>query len=428
MHKLFYRIKQYLLNNEADGGYQLNVHWLLEAARISGSLVLMSFIVIAVLYWYAHRQLESFHKRKEEPKENPFWMEYIHGRARFKVYVFLSFTLSLGAVAADHFVPILVVGPTPWWWTIRSMPASYNVFSLFLLFFALMMGFLVPCKLYHFFKGNVLQDMVEKAEKTPHPEKTKRTLKMFTLVAGGSSLYQGVCVLFTVVFFIVTHLCFVIPQWQEVAGFAKGLDVRPFLGSWSALLIYALIGGVVGPMATTFSAFTIFCSSFKGRGFFDPLAEDRRGGFGSLGTLGMWSSFMAAVTPGVAIPLLFIDLKTTSEIAISVGLLFFLIICIILFFFVPVYHVHRAMKTSRNLFIQEFEGNYRARFNEFLKEVEDGKVTELTETLSMLALKEIYDDTIVISDWPVDYFGGLKVIASTILPVLSFIVKFLSLG
>lgn len=308
------------------------------------------------------------------------------------------------------------------------MPASYNVFSTFLLFFALIMGFLVPCRLYHFFKDNVLQDMVEKAEKTSHPEKTKRTLKMFTLVAGGSSLYQGVCILFTVTFFIVTHLFFVIPQWQEVAGFAKSLDVRPFLGSWSTPLIYALIGGVVGPMATTFSAFTIFCGSFKGRDFFDPLAEDRRGGFGSLGTLGMWSSFMAAITPGVAVPLLFISLKTTSEIAIGVGLLFFLIICIILFFFVPVYHVHRAMKASRKLFIQEFEGDYRARFNEFLKEMEDGKVTELTATLSMLALKEIYDDTIVISDWPVDYFGGLRVIASTVLPVLSFIVKYLSIG
>jgi len=404
------------------------VHWLLEAALISGGLVFMSFIVIAILYRHAHKQLESFHKRGEEPKVNPFWMENIRGRARFKIYVFCSLILSLGAVAADHFVPILVVGPTPWWWTIRSMPASYNIFSLFLLLFALIMGFLVPCKLYHFFMDNVLQDMMEKAKKTPHPEKTKRTLKMFTLVAGGSSLYQGACVLFTVVFFIFLHLYLVIPQWQEVAGFARSLDATPFLGSWSTLLVCALIGGVVGPMATTFSAFTIFCGSFRGKDFFDPLAEDRRGGFGSLGTLGVWSSFMAAVTPGVAVPLLFIGLRTTSEITIGVGLLFFLIICIMLFFFVPIYYVHGVMKVSRKLYIQKFEDAYRVGFNEFLKAVENGKVIGLTKTLSMLASKEIYDGMIVISDWPVDYFGGLKVIASTILPVLSYIVKYLSLG
>jgi len=429
MRKLFYHIKIHPLDNRVYGGYRLNGHWLLEAALISGGLVFMSFIIIAILYRHAHKQLESFHKREEEPKENPFWMENIRGRERFKVYVFFSFILSLGAVAADHFVPILVAGPTPWWWTTRSMSADYNIFSLFLLIFALIMGFLVPRELYHYFVNNVLQDMMKKDEQTPQPKKMKRTLKMFTVVAGGSSLYQGACVLFTVVLFIIIHLFFVIPQWQEIAGFTRGLDVMPLLGSWSRLLIYVLIGGVVGPMATTVSAFTIFCGiNFKGEDFFDPLAKDRRGGFGSLGTLEMWSSFMAAVTPGVAVPILFIGLKTTSEMAISVGLLFFLIICVASFFFVPIYYVHGAMKTSRKLQIQKLEGTYRTEFNEFLKKVEDGKPTEMTETLSVLALKGIYDDITVISDWPLNYLTVLKVIASAILPVLSYIIKYLSLG
>jgi len=137
---------------------------------------------------------------------------------------------------------------------------------------------------------------------------------------------------------------------------------------------------------------------------------------------------MAAVTPGVAVPILFIGLETTSERAISVGLLFFLIICIVLFFFVPIYYVHGAMKASRKLQIRKFEGTYRAEFNEFLKRLEDGRPTEMTETLSMLALKGIYDDITVISDWPVNYLTVLKVITSTVLPVLSYIVKYLSLG
>lgn len=407
----------------------MNVSWLLEAALIIGGLVLMSFIVISILYWRARRQLESFDKKGEDPEVNTFWMENILGRGRFKVYVLSSFVLSIGAMAADHFVPLLVAGPTPWWWTIRSVPEAYNVFSSFLVFFALIMGFLVPRRLYHYFKDDVLQGMMVKAEQTSRPEKIKRTLRMSTLVAGGSCFYQGVCVLVTIAFFIVIHLFFVIPQWQEIAGFMRSFDVSPFLGSWSRLLVCILMGGVVGPMATTVSAFTIFCGiKFKGKDFFDPLAEDRRGGFGSLGTLGMWSSFMAAVTPGVAVPVLFIGLKTTSEIVISVGLLFFLIICIVLFFFVPIYYVYGAIKTSRKLRILKFKDPYRTKFNEFMKKVEDGKPTEMTETLSMLALKGIYDDMTVISDWPVDYFTVLKVIASAVLPVLSYIVKYFTLA
>jgi len=389
----------------------------------------MSFIVIAILYWRARRQLESFDKRGEDPEESTFWMENILGRGRFKVYVLSSFILSIGAMAADHFVPLLVAGPSPWWWTIRSVPEAYNIFSSFLLVFALIMGFLVPCKLYHYFRDDVLQGMMAKASQTSRPEKIGRTLRMFTLVAGGSSFYQGVCVLVTIALFIIVHLLFIIPQWQEIAGFTRSFDVSPFLGSWSRLLVCVLMGGVVGPMTTTVSAFTIFCGiKFKGKDFFDPLAEDRRGGFRSLGTLVMWSSFMAAVTPGVAVPILFIGLRTTTEKALSVGLLFFLIICIVLFFFVPIYYVYGAIKISRKLRIQEFEDRYRPKFNEFLKRVENGKPTRTTETLSMLVLKEIYEDIVVISDWPVNYLTVLEVIGSTVLPVLSYIVKYLLLG
>jgi len=357
-------------------------------------------------------------------------MENIRGRARFKVYVFFSFILSLGAVAADHFVPILVAGPTPWWWAIRSIPATYRIFSSFLLIFALIMGFLVPYKLYHYFKDDVLKDMMKKAEQTSQPEKIKRTLKMFTLVAGGSSSYQGACVLFTVVFFVIIHLFFIIPQWQEIAGFTGSLDVRPLLGSWSKLLLYVLIGGVAGPMATTISAFMIFCGiNLRGEDFFDPLAKDRRGGFGSLGTLGAWSTFMAAVTPGIAVPasFLYVGPETTLDLAIPIGLLFFFVICVILFFFVPIYYVHGAMKTSKNLQIQKFEKPYRAKLKDFRKRVEDQRPTEITEMLSMFALKEIYDDMTVTSDWPVNHLMVLKVMVSSIpqiLPVLSYVVEY----
>jgi len=430
VHKVFYYTKPHPLDNELEGDHELNMDWLLQAAIITSGLVFLSFIVIAILYWYAHKQLESFHKREEEPKINLFWMEKILS-TRFEEYILLAVILSFGTTIADCLVPVLVAGRTPWWWAIGPTPIAYNISFFILLNFALIMGFLVPRQLYHYFMDETLQDMMDKAKHAPQHKKIIRTLKMFSEVAGGSLVYQGTCVLVACVLFISINLFFIIPQWQEIAGFTRGLDVRPLLGSWSVLLIYILIGGVVGPMATTISAFIIFCSiSLKNEDFFDPLAKDRRGGFRSLGTLGMWSSFMAAVTPGVAIPALFLDSKpkTIWETAISGGLLFFLTICVVLFFFVPIFYVHVTIKASRKHQIRNFEGPYRTRFNEFVETVKDGRPTKMAKTLSMLALKEIYNDITVASDWPMDYLTVLKVITSAILPVLSYVIKLLSLG
>lgn len=413
----------------------MNENWLLQAVMISGGLVLMSFIIIAIAFRHAHRRLRFYHEREEEPQISPFWMEKpllkifkVHG---FKLYILFSFTLSLVATAASYLLPILVAGPNPWWWTIRPRSIAYEMSSFVLLSFAAVMGFLVPHMLYHYLAYEVLEDMNKKANKTSQPKRIARTLKMFTLVAGGSSLYQAACMFIACALFIVIKLFFVIPRWQQLAGIVGGLDMRPLLTDWAGLLLYALIGGIVGPMATTISAFMIYCGiTFEDGDFFDPLAKDERGGFRSLGIIGIWSSFMVAVVPGVAIPILFLapKPKTIYEVAINMGLLFFLVICVVLFFFVPIYYVHRAMKTSRKPQIQKFEGPYRTKFLEFLKRVEDRKATKMTEILSMLALREIYHDMTGISDWPIDYLAVLKVTASAVLPILSYIIKLLTLG
>jgi len=395
----------------------------------------MSFIVIAIAFRRAHRQLRFYHKREEEPEISPFWMEKallkiskVHGS---KLYILFSFTLSLVAMAASYLLPMLVAGPDPWWWTIKPRSIAYEMSSFVLLSFAAVMSFLVPRRLYHYLVDEVLEDMNKKANKTSQPKRITRTLKMFTLVAGGSSLYQAVCMFIACALFIVIKLFFVIPQWQQLASIGGGLDIRPLLTDWAGLLLYALMGGIVGPMATTISAFIIYCGiTFENGDFFDPLAKDGRGGFRSLGTIGIWSSFMVGAVPGVAIPVLFLVPKseTIYEVAINMGLLFFLIICVVLFFFVPIYYVHRAMKSSRKPQIQKFEGTYRTKFHEFLKRVEDGKAIKTTEILSMLALREIYHDTTGISDWPIDYLAVLKVITSAVLPILSYIIKLLVLG
>lgn len=231
----------------------------------------------------------------------------------------------------------------------------------------------------------------------------------------------------TCAIFIIIKIFFVIPQWQQTAGIVGGLDIRPLLTDWVGFLLFALMGGIIGPMATTISAFIIYCgTTFTGEKNFDPLAKDKQGGFGSLGTLGMWSTFMAAFTPGIAIPFLFLDTK--PEIMTSGGLLFFLIICVNLFFFIPIYYVHKAMKKSRKLQIQKLEKNYRPKLGEFLEKVENGKTTELTETASMLALKGFYDDVTMKSDWLVNPLTILEVITGVLIPILGHILTLLTLS
>lgn len=184
-------------------------------------------------------------------------------------------------------------------------------------------------------------------------------------------------------------------------------------------------------MATTISAFAIYCGVTFGDGdFFDPIAKDRRGGFRSLGTLGVRSSFMATITPCVAIPVLFPSskLKTTYDLAINIGLLFFLMICVALFFFVPTYYVHKAMKASRKNQIQRFEDLYRTKVHQFMAIVSNVKLAKTTETSSMLALKEMYQDIVGASDWPTDYLAILRVIINVALPILSYVLKLLING
>jgi hypothetical protein len=230
--------------------------------------------------------------------------------------------------------------------------------------------------------------------------------------------------LVAVLLFMIAHICFVIPQWQEIAHLTRSIDLTPFLGSWSELLLYALIGGIVGPIATTVSAFAIYCGlSFRcarsGESFFNFFAADRRGGFGLLGTLVVRSTFMAAVLPGVAIPILFIGSRTESEVAINAGLIFFLIICIALFFFVPVYYVHTAMRISRKRLVQELKNLYQPQVDGFLKETKEGQKSRTNETASLLLLGRTYDSISMASDWPIDFIAVLQVVVSAVLPVLA---------
>ena len=212
MQKTFLLDKTRYVNNELDGGcISLNGNYLLQAVMISGGLVLISFIVIAILFRHAHRQLNYYIEREGEPETNLFWMERIMS-TRFKMYIFLSFMLSLGTTAASYLLPILIAGPTPWWWTITPASIDYQIVAFFLVSSAIMMGFLIPRILYHYLVDEVMEDINTKVNKTAQPRRFARTLKMFMLVAGGSSFYQAVCMFTSCALFIVIKLFFYYPS------------------------------------------------------------------------------------------------------------------------------------------------------------------------------------------------------------------------
>jgi len=415
------------------GGGALNENWLLQSIMIAFSLVAMSFAVIVIVGWHARKRLMTALRENKEIEIKSFWMERVLTTKPVK-YTILSILLSIGATGLDFLISFLIAGPEPWW-TNESSTFAFQTATVVLLNIACIAGLIASRKVYHYLTDEVLPQMMEKAKKSPEPTRIINVMKMFTQVCGGSPLYQGACAVWTALLFVVVHIFILVPQWQAIAGIKTGLDITPLLANWLGLLSYILIGGVVGPMATTVSGFIVYCGLvFRNGRFFDPFAIDRRGGFKALGSLGMWSSFMAAVTPGVAIPILFIDfrLKATVETAISAGLVFFMLICVLLFFFVPVFFVHEAMRASKRLDALDVERKYRVAYDEFMKKTQDRifsdtlGVKEVAGILSLYALKTRFDEITSASEWPTDYLTIFKVLTSSLLPTLSFLLEFVT--
>jgi len=339
----------------------------------------------------------------------PFWLTRLCGCKRIEerrelAYVVLSLVLSTIAVTADNLVPTFVLDSSPWWSKFRSMSAVDNVFF----FLTLISGFLLPYRLYSYLIDHVLPDMVKKAEKTPQSKKIKSTLKMFTLVAGGSALYQGICILVTLLLFVGLQTFYLFPLWRETLGLPRVFDITPFLSSWSNMLFYILLA-IVGPMSTAIAGFVIYCGKkFRNMDLFDPAAKDRRGGFGSLGTLVARSSKMAFLVPGIAIiptivfPTLSGRPMLIHDVSLSVGLLTYFVFCVASFFFIPTYFAHLAMRDSRELAIIRYEYAYRSKLEELQETLKYGK-TSGKIVLPIIALRAIHHDIVESSDWPLDY-------------------------
>jgi len=414
------------------GGGTLTQDWLLESIMMAFSFVAMSFAVIVIVGWHAHKRLMTTLKEGREIEIKPFWMERVL-TARPMKYATLSILLSIGVTGLDFLISFLIAGPKPWW-TDGPSTYAFRLVIVVLLNIACIAGLIASRKVYHYLTDEVLPEMMEKAKKSVEPKRIITVMKMFTQVCGGSPLYQGACAIWTVFLFVVIHISILIPRWQAIAGIKTGLDITPLLTDWLGLLSYIIIGGVVGPMATTVSGFIVYCGLVFRKGeFFDPFAIDRRGGFKALGSLGMWSSFMAAVTPGFAIPILFIDSrsKATFEMAISAGLVFFMLICVLLFFFVPIFFVHEAMRVSKEIDALEVERKYRVAYGEFMKKTQNGifkdtlGVKEVAGILSLYTLKTRFDEITNASEWPMDYLTIFNVITSSLVPTLPYLLEFI---
>lgn len=179
-------------------------------------------------------------------------------------------------------------------------------------------------------------------------------------------------------------------------------------------------------MACAVSGFAIYCGYiFKNEDVFDPLALDRRGGFRSVANIGMWSSIIMAIVPAVALPNLIMSMQTYSEMVFGLGSLIWLIFVINFFFFTPQYYLHGAMRTSKEIEIKKFEDIYRKKFHNFINCVKKENSIEQYEISSMIALKQIYDHLISLKVWPVDYSTIIRILISSILPLISYFINYL---
>lgn len=383
--------------------------WILTVVQVL-MLIAMSFAVIGVVLRLAKKKL-----RKPEIKPF-FWLERNVTTNTLKKYVAFAIAVSVGATILQYVTSTLITGHSPWWGELSVK----SIAAIALLNFAAVMGFLVPRRVYHLFR-EVQDNMIEKARSSPKAERNIqiRDMQKFGEVAGGSFLYQGICILITVALFVSVNII-----W---------LGIESLFTSWFDLLLYVLIGGIVGPMATTISGFLIYCGTiFERKEHFDPLASDRRGGFKSLGSLGIWSTFMAAVVAGVAIPTLFIAPRPVAPggIGVNYGLTLFMVICIGLFFFIPLFFVHGALKTAKKKKTREIEDKYRRGFNEFSKRTRGGvfrekqNIKEVAGILSLITWKKIYDDITLMSDWPLNH-SVIFALGSFVLPALNLVIQFL---
>jgi len=258
------------------------------ALLVLASLIALSLVYIIIIALTAKRELKKFKTMHREPEIEAFWLERWIGKG-FLGYALVATILPLAAILIDYFMTLLITGSVSWWWAVgRSLVYTACVF-----------GFFLVRKVYNVYRSEALPEMLKKLQGAKNEEDISFGLKMFGIVAGSKPVYSIINLGVTVVFFLLVNYFIIIPDAQRLAGINNGIDLRLIAANWLSLMFCIVIIGMVGPMATVMSGFIMYCA-WKFRDdekLYDAYHPDKCGGFKSLGTLGMWESFMAAAAP-----------------------------------------------------------------------------------------------------------------------------------
>jgi len=383
-----------------------------EGVWIATILVMISFSVILSLGLLARSKLREM-PYSENPEIKPFWLDRLLGNQNYATFVVLG---SFGSTLID--LILSSVKSLTWWWT-PSSNTALELWRIILFNLAVILGLMLLRSTYQRLKEEVFPSMLEKAKITQlrsEKESILKILVMFTEVAGGSRLYQGICILLTISLYFILEIYFCLTLGRLMSPISA-LDV----------MVYVVMAGLVGPLATAISGFVVFCGlTFEDPKYFDLLAPDQRGGFETLGKLAAVSSKIAALSPGLALPILLIgyESKSQGELALSIGLIFFVSICVFLFFFVPIFFVHRSMAKSRGYLIKELEKTYREPLRQFVDKLKSKERLSERELLRLLVLNETLERMHVSTkEWPMGFSTTVKVLFLAVVPTLASITE-----
>lgn len=340
----------------------------------------ISFAVIYFLYRVATKR-----RKKHKPmKEGPFWLEKVFGNT-LKKYATRSFLFVVFLFILDY----------------SLSRGRYSLASLGLTSTASFSGLLLSRWLYHNLNDDVLPYINELLQKYARKKEFKAISNGFLIfveATGRSVLYQGVCCTVTLILFII---------------FYKTFSYELFPSFWSRLLCFIITAGIVGPLSTTISGFIIYCEhKFSDLEGYDFMLLDNNKMVKKLGGLALHSSFISALSAGIAIPAFLM----AEQPGLASSFTFFLTICVSLFFFVPVYYIYTTTGKHKTEMLSNVDTIYEKKLKEVYKSVKTKSTMDEGSIDSFLALKEIRSNISEIVEWPLTPVTSTKVILNVTIP------------
>lgn len=361
-------------------------------------IVLLVLIYLAISFVVIYSLCKLGARRKHNSKflkEGPFWLERILGTT-LGTYALRSFSVVFFLFFLDY---ILSRG-------------RYPPPSLFLTSTASFLGLLLSRSLYHRLTEDTVPYISSRLNEHAGKKESREIndgFLIFIEAAGRSALYQGVCCIVTIITFIIFYRIF---------------SYKLFPSFWSRLFCFVMLAGILGPLSTTVSGFIIYSQrKFSNLRNYSFMLLDDNKMVKNLGGLALHSSFIAAISAGIAVPAFYM----TEMPGLISSFTIFLTICVFLFFFGPVFFIHKTTRKHKAEMLSIVDPSYEKILKEVYRSIESGFVMKESMRLAhFLLIKEVRNDVLRISEWPLTPVTYTKSIVNVTIPVfIELTLKFL---